>query len=112
MHRKLSVAILAAAAGAALFAMPSAHAGGVSWGVSITVPGFAVVAGPPAFGWRAPPAARYIVPAVAPPPVFAPRVVVPPRVVVAPPVVYRPAWPRIAPAPVLRPRPIVVVRRW
>ncbi len=108
MTRKLSPIVAAAAlAGSAALAALPAHAGGVSWGVSIGVPGFSMFAGQPAFGGPAWPVVRPVAPAFVPAPVFAPPVVV------APQVVYRPvARPWIRPVPVFRPRPVIVYRGW
>lgn len=103
MTHKLSALVATAAmAGAMSLAAMPAHAGNVSWGVSVGVPGFSVFAGQPAFGWAPYPVVRPFAPA------FAPR-----RVVVAPPVVYRPVVrPWVRPVPVFRPRPVIVYRGW
>lgn len=103
MTRKLSTfAAVAAVAGAAALASLPAQAGNVSWGVSIGVPGFAIFAGQPTYGWGAAPVVRPVAP------VFVPR-----PVLVAPPVVYRPVVrPWVRPVPVYRPHPRVVYRHW
>ena len=97
-HKLSTLAAAAAVAGAATLAALPANAGGVSWGVSIGVPGFSLYAGQPTFGWRAAPVLRPYAPVYVPPVAF-----VPPRVVVAPPVVHRPyVRPWVRPAPVVR----------
>lgn len=93
MTTALCTSLLAASA----FAVPTAQAGNVAWGVSIGGPGFSVVAGQPGFYggrvvYRAPfvPVARpYWRPYYRPfaPHVYRPAVVVS-RVYVAPPVSY------------------------
>ena len=108
MTHKLSVlAATVAVAGATTLAAMPAQAGGVSWGVSIGVPGFSVFAGQPAFGWAARPVVRSFAPVFVPAPALAPPVFVAPRVV------YRPvARPWVRPVPVFRPRPVIVSRGW
>lgn len=106
-HKLSALAATVALAGATSLAAMPAHAGGVSWGVSVGVPGFAVFAGQPWGAWGPAPVVRPFAPVFVPAPAFAPPVFVAPRVVYRP--VVRP-W--IRPVPVFRPHPVIVYRGW
>jgi hypothetical protein len=107
MNRKFVASLAAAVVGAVALVPSAAQAGGVSWGVSFGVPGFAAFAGQPAFGWGPPPLVA------APAPVFvAPPVVVPRRVVVAPAPVFVPAPVIVRQVRWHRHRPVIVYRSW
>jgi hypothetical protein len=102
MARLTAIVSTAAIAGAAAFAALPAQAGGVAWGVSIGVPGFAISAGEPWRGHGYRPHVRPWVSAHVPAPVY-----------VAPPVVYRPYYrPFLRPVPAYRYAPPVAYRHW